>query len=403
MAIKFSQNHEILKKIERLEVERKFIALDSSVFDQYRPSAAKITQLYLSHPEDEYSLRLRESIEPDGNTSYIATLKDRGTITPSGLERLEVETPIDETTFHHYENASHPKLYKERAKLCEGVTVDWIDGSDTPIIEVENASLHESASSFLSIFSNDLLERTGHSDVDNESLAYAIFEGIYEQQPEVTVEEIIKDMIAYRSTGMNQLVVGIGGRSGSGKSTLARQLQTAIREHPEFNELTNLVSTDDYHVGKKHLETTYGAPWTNWEDSRVYDTALLAHDIAAWREGQPIVQRYFDFTAEEPVLGESLPKSDILIVEGIHAGSHHLASQRQMFYEVATPLSVSLGRDLKRLLSTDRNHAAMKSPEERLRYIIEIGEPTYQTIDHAPRNSFSGCVRPLGKHALTFE
>lgn len=71
-----------------------------------------------------------------------------------------------------------------------------------------------------------------------------------------------------------------------------------------------------------------------------------------------------------------------------------------MFYEVASPLSASLGRDLKRLLATDRSQAAMKSPEEHLRYALEIGEPTYQTIDQAPRNSFSGCVQPLGKQAL---
>ena len=403
MAIQFSQNHEKLKKLERSEVERKFLALDSTIFNQYRPSASAITQLYLSHPDDEYSLRLRKTIAPDGKTSFMATLKDRGVVTPEGLTRMEIEAPISETAFETYAQRDHPRLYKERAELCNGVSIDWIDGSDTPIIEVENAALGESTSQFLSIFSNDLIERTGHSDVDNESLAHAISEGTYEQQSEVTAEEIIRDMIAYRSIGMNQLVISIGGRSGSGKSTLARQLQAAIREHPEFNEFANLVSTDDYHVGKKHLETTYGAPWTNWEDARVYDTALLARDIAAWREGQPVVQRHFDFTTEEPVFGEPLPKSDILIVEGIHAGSHHLAGQRQMFYEVATPLSVSLGRDLKRLLSTDRNHAAMKSPEERLRYIIEIGEPTYQTIDHAPRNSFSGCARPLGQRALTSE
>ena len=378
MAIKVSQNYEKLKKLERQEIERKFVALDSSIFDQYRPAASRITQLYLSHPEDEYSLRLRQTIAPDGETSFTATLKDRGTITSEGLRRMEIETPINEAAFKHYMGQDHPRLHKERAELCEGVSIDWTLGSDTPIIEVENADLQESATQFLSLFSNDLLERTGHSDVDNESLAHTIFEGSHEQSPEVSVEQIIEDIIAYRSAGTSQVVIGIGGRSGSGKSTLARQLQAAVATHPELGETANLVSTDDYHVGKNYLESTYGAPWTNWEDARVYNTALLASDIAKWRAGEPIVQRYFDFTTEEPVFGETLPASNILIVEGIHAGSNHLASQRQMFYEVATPLSVSLGRDLKRLLATDRSQAAMKSPEERLRYILEIGEPTYQ-------------------------
>lgn len=399
MAIRVSQNYEKLQKLEQLEIERKFIALDSSVFDQYRPAASRITQLYLSHPDDEYSLRLRKTVASDGEISFAATLKDRGVVTPEGLRRMEIETLISEAAFEQYRGKDHPRLYKERAELCEGVSIDWIDGSDTPIVEVENADLRETASQFLSIFSNDLIERTGHSDVDNESLAYAIFEGNYERPPKVSVDDIIKDMLAYRSVGALQLVVGIGGRSGSGKSTLAHELQAALREHPDFGEAANLVSTDDYHVGKQYLEATYGAPWTNWEDARVYDTALLASDIARWREGQPIVQRQFDFISEEPVFGDPLPDSNILIVEGIHAGSRHLAGQRQMFYEVATPLSVSLGRDLKRLIATDRSQAAMKSPEERLRYIVEIGEPTYQTIDQAPRNSFSGCARPMGKQA----
>lgn len=399
MAIKVGQNYEKLQQIERLEVERKFIALDSTVFDQYRPAAASITQLYLSHPEDEYSLRVRRTVAPDGETSFIATLKDRGTVTPAGLRRMEIETPISEAAFTHYDQTDCPRLYKERAELCDGVTIDWIDGSDTPIIEVENAELHESASQFLSLFSNDLLERTGHSDVDNESLAYAIYEGSLERPPAVSVDQIVNDILTYRSVGAQQLVVGIGGRSGSGKSTLARELQAAIATHPELGDQAGLVSTDDYHVGKHHLEATYGAPWTNWEDARVYDTALLSKDIAGWREGRPIVQRRFDFATEEPVFGEPLPDSDVLIIEGIHAGSRHLADQRQIFYEVTTPLSVALGRDLQRLLATDRQQAAMKSPEERLRYIMEIGEPTYQTVDRGPRNSFSGCVRRQTKLA----
>lgn len=400
MAIEITQNNEILKKLEQLEIERKFIALDSTVFDQYRPSASRITQLYLSHPDDEYSLRLRQSVAPDGETSFIATLKDRGIVTPEGLQRMEIETPISEAAFTHYSQGDYPRLYKERAELCSGVTIDWIDGSDTPIIEVENADLHQSASQFLSLFSRDLLERTGHSDVDNESLAYAIYEGSLERPPEVSVEQIIEDMLAYRSIGTQQLVVGIGGRSGSGKSTLARELQAAVASHPDLGDQTGLVSTDDYHVGKRHLETTYGAPWTNWEDARVYDTATLANDIAQWHKGKPIIGRHFDFATEEPAFGDPLPDSNILIVEGIHAGSRDLAGVRQMYYEVTTPLSVSLGRDLKRLIATDRQQAAMKSPEERLRYVLEIGEPTYETVTRAPRNVFSASSRRLGQQVL---
>lgn len=397
MTIEKRQTIEQDSVIDHLEVERKFLALDSAVFDQYRPVADHITQLYLSHPDDEYSLRLRQVTSPGGEVSYSATVKDRGIITPEGVSRMEIETEISKATFEHYDQKRLPRLYKDRVEICNGVTIDWIDGNDAPIIEIERGQSPE----FLSLFSNDLLDRTGHDDVDNERLAHAIFDDTLERSPVITPEQIVDDIVAFRSVGQHRIVVGIGGRSGSGKSTLAREVQAAIAAHPELGDHANLVSTDDYHVGRSYLETTYGAPWTNWEDARVYNTQLLAQDIDLWREGQPITQRHFDFATEEPVFGEPLPDSSILIVEGIHAGSRDLANQRQIFYEVTTPLSTSLGRDLKRLLATDRNQAAMKSPEERLRYILEIGEPTYETVDRAPRNSFSGCVRPMGRSALS--
>ena len=91
--------------------------------------------------------------------------------------------------------------------------------------------------------------------------------------------------MTYRSTGQKQLVIGIAGRSGSGKSTLARELRQRIKNHPQLGEDSTVMSTDDYHKGRQYLESTYGAPWTNWDDARVYDTALMARDIARYQRG----------------------------------------------------------------------------------------------------------------------
>lgn len=405
MTIEYSALSKNFEQNNLLEVEQKFIALDSSKFDRLKPYADNITQIYLSHPDDEYSLRLRQQTNHSGEVQYTATLKDRGEIAPEGLRRMEVEAAISAETFHHYLNqGNQPVVHKQRAELCEGVSIDWIEGSQTPIIEVENADLHQPASDFLSTFSDDLIERTGHGDVDNESIAYAMFEGKIERPDSATTEEIINDLLVHRSAGIQKLVIGIGGRSGSGKSTLARELQQAIAEHPLLGEASTLVSTDDYHRGRHYLESTYRSPWTNWEDAKVYDTELLGQEIANWHKGQPLSKRYFDFATEESVVGETLPMSNILIVEGIHASSSDLTKQRHLYYEVKTPLSVSLGRDIKRLIDTDRSQAAMKSPEERLRYILEIGELTYrEQVDQEPKNKpFSGCSRStIGATALS--
>jgi len=383
------------------EIERKFIPKDAELFEQWRPLAVDITQLYLSNPEDEYSLRLRHTKDQQGNETYTATTKDRGVVSERGLERMEVETSISQESFTKYFLAEkYPRLSKHRATVCEGVTIDWIDGSDTPIIEVENCELFDDASSFLSNFESDLIERTGELDVDNENLAHQFNKLSGERESTISTEEILNDILAYRSMGVRQLVIGIGGRSGSGKSTLSKQLAELIQQHPQLNEPSSLFSTDDYHVGRSYLESTYGAPWTNWEDARVYDTKAAASDIQKLMSGESIQRRRFDFEQEEVVFESVIEPANIIIVEGIHAASKHLAGVRTMFYEVKTPVSTALGRDLTRLMTTNRPSDSIANPESRLKYIIEIGEPTYQEIQTAPRNVFSACIRPLGQEAL---
>ena len=384
------------------EIERKFIPKDAELFEQWKPLAVDIAQLYISEPEDEYSLRLRQITTSEGDERYVATTKNRGIVSHRGLERLEVETPISKEAFMDYAQSNrYPVLFKKRATVCDGVTIDWIEGIDAPLIEVENSDVFSDASDFLSKFESDLIERTGESDVDNEHLAHMLSEHTSEREPTVSAEEIVEDILAYRSAGVQKLVIGIGGRSGSGKSTLAKELSQLIQQHPELGETPSFFSTDDYHRGRTYLETTYGAPWTNWEDARVYDTKAAAEDVKRLLSGETIPRRRFDFGKEEVVYESSIEPSDIIIIEGIHASSRDLATNRTMYYEVKTPVSVALGRDLTRLMTTDRPSGSIANPEARLKYIIEIGEPTYQTIESAPRNVFSASVRPLGRQALS--
>lgn len=380
-----------------LEVERKFVPRNPELFEHYKSETVNITQAYLSAPTDDYSLRLRKIVDGQAIT-YSATLKNRGDYTPNGLARMEINVPIAGATFDYYMNKQPAVLQKQRAEPLPGVTIDWIDGSSTPIIEIENIGQNEMAAQFLSLMEDELIDHTGHPDTDNEALAYALSARAYETPKPFTVDTILQDIAAYRRAGYRQIVLGITGRSGSGKTTLATQLDSKLRHM--FRTQPLRLSTDDYHVGRRHLETTYGAPWINWEAAEVYDTKSLASDIKQLQAGQPVRGRHFDFATEETVFDALLSPSDVIIVEGIHAGSPDLASLRHMFYDIKTPLATSIGRDIKRLLVTDRPNDSIRSPEDRLRYVIETGEPTYQNIEHPRRNSFSASVRPLGSAAL---
>lgn len=94
---------------------------------------------------------------PYGSVAHTATLKDRGTLTPAGLERFEVETNINPETFTYYAgDASLAHLEKQRATLCDGVSVDWIEGCDYPLIEVEERAELGNPGEFLGIFSGDI-------------------------------------------------------------------------------------------------------------------------------------------------------------------------------------------------------------------------------------------------------
>lgn len=396
-------NSEKLSHIESFEqnnyreIEQKFIPRRAELFQHYRHDVTHITQLYLSQPGDEYSFRLRRKVVPDGTTRYSATLKDRGVLTEDGLSRLEVEVPIAQETFARYaEDETLPRLLKERAEPFDGVSIDWIEGSSTPIIEIEDMALREEAALFYQQMADQLIERTGYSDVDNEALAYARHGG-HERHPQspITADEVLSDIAAYRRAGYQQLVVSIAGRSGSGKTTLADEVETQLMTHCELGTLR--LSTDDYHVGKRHLETTYGAPWSNWEAAEVYDTARLARDIRRLQAGEAITRHHFDFASEEPMIKDTVrleQPSDVIIVEGIQASSPDLDGIRQMHYQLSTPLATALGRDIvKRFRAHRRGNASIDSPEARLRYMLEVGERSYVDIPTPPRNVFSASVR----------
>ncbi|MGY4893695.1 MAG: hypothetical protein ACO1N2_03330 [Candidatus Saccharimonadota bacterium] len=387
----------------RRERETKLVARSADTLDHYRPVALPIEQTYLSQPWEEFSLRVRCEYAED-RTVYTATLKDMGDVKDGVRERLEINTPISKEAFDFYTSRKeYPTLKKLRATIADGVTVDYTEGFEFPIVEIETNDPILRAG-VMQLFGADQFEdRTGDTRLDSESLAHRIAGPEAVASPEsldAFSTRIAKEMVAQYVTGKKQVVTGLTGMSGSGKTTVTNAIKHALQKAygDEFTPI--VVSTDDYHRGKKWLEASYGAPWTEWDDPRVYNTAALAEDLAALEAGVPLQKRHFDFNAEEAVLDEIVPPSPFVIVEGLYAGSPDLSGVRHLHFELPTGIATSVGRDVRRIAIEGRANRAFPDPESRLKYQIESALPLYLKQEKPIRQRFSASVRPLGDRAF---
>ncbi len=398
------QHPEFLK---RRESERKFIASSPELLEGFRAGAVPIEQIYLSNPQDEFSLRVRAKHTAHG-TEYTATLKDEGNIVDGQLERLEVETAISAETYDYY--ASQPDLAsikKLRAEPYPGFTIDYIEKLDSPLAEIEQRD--DPYPAYIQALTSELVDVTGDPLFLNETLAHTLRDIKSERDnttPEtldVFVRRVAHDILTHYRLGYKHIVTGISGMSGSGKSSVVAELSRQLEEHfgPEFKP--TILSTDDYHKGRIHLEETYGAPWENWDDERVYDTELMASDIARLLNGETIHHRHFDFASEETVIDDPVVLRPLIIVEGIVAGSPDLQDIRQLHFEVPTSRATSIGRDVRRLVLENRVNGSIGSPEARLKYQLETALPTYQGQERPTRNHYSSCARPLAERAFILD
>lgn len=405
--VELAKNHPELNG--RREREQKFVSFKPRhLHNRFESQAVPIEQIYLSSPEDEFSLRVRKHELP-GGTEYTATLKDRGAIVDGARDRLEINTPISKEAYEHFaSDLSLPRVLKKRAEPFEGVTVDFIDEtkSNIQIVEIEHPDPDQRAqlaSIMQELAYGNLVDMTHDLQLDNESLAYTLSKTERPLPPEsldAFSDRVVSEAVAQYALGKNQVVVGLTGMSGSGKTTVTRAMQQKITE--VFGEsFTPLVlSTDDYHFGKKHLEATYGAPWTEWDDPRTYNTAELARDLELMAAGKSLIRRHFDFETEEVVFDEEVTPSPFIVVEGLYAGSPDLRQVRDLHFELPTSIATAIGRDVRRLVIENRANRVFPTPESRLRYQLETALPLYTSQERPKRNGFSASARPLAERAF---
>lgn len=356
------------------EIERKFLPLFPERLQSLREEARPIEQLYLSHPDEPFSLRIRESFDDNGQLRYKATLKDAGRMSKRGLERLEVAATVTEDRYLSYKTYDVPVIRKLRAEPMSGITVDFYEDGSVRVESENETNWRE----FSSQYDHQFVEVTGDKQMNNEWLAHLSFrrahEGAEALTPgkELSPSDIVRDTLEHLGKAPSA-TIHIGGRSGSGKSTIVRE----VLELLESYSLPSLViSTDDYHRGTRWLvEHNNGAPWTDWDAPIVYDTAAMAQDLEALQRGEHVCRREIDWSVAEPIVTGSIGPAPVIIIEGIYALSPDITKSTHLTYEMTTPLATCIGR---RLLRDLKERPEFADPAKSLAYMLEYAEPAYQ-------------------------
>jgi uridine kinase len=363
------------------EVERKFIPVFPQEFEQFRAAAYPIEQVYLSHGDEPFSLRMREILQPDGNLHYEATLKSRGARSDEGIDRIEFPTvTISQQDYLRYKSHQTPIVRKLRSEPMEGIVVDFFEDGSVQL-ESENPTNWEE---FSRQYGNRFVEVTGDAIGNSEWRAHLSFRRANDGQealkprPELNAKDIVADIIAQPADGM--VTAHIAGRSGSGKSTIVREVYDALTER---GIEPIILSTDDYHRGATWL-TSYnnGEPWTEWDAPIVYDTAAMALDLAELRAKRPIWKRTIDFSDCEPRVDGVIQPTRVVIIEGIYASSHDIAHPGDLHYEMTTPLATCVGR---RLLRDMHERPEFADPAKSLHYMLAQAEPAYRAQERVAK------------------
>lgn len=357
------------------ETERKLLPVFPERLAELRADALPIEQYYLSHMDEPFSLRFRQTSR-DGNLWYEATLKDTGRVDAGGLSRLEVAVAVPAELYEYYfDEHTTPVLRKLRSEPEPGIIVDFYD-DDSMQVEVENSA---GWPAFSERYGSDFMDISGDRVGNNEWRAHLSFRRLHgghealTPSPELRSADIVRDVLGRRAGTTTPVIVHIGGRSGSGKSTIVREVRTEL---VSLGLSSDVLSTDDYHRGTTWLRAyNNGEPWTHWDEPVVYDTTAMHDDLAALARGEEIVRREIDWTVAEPRAAGTVTMPDVLLIEGIYANSPEITNEQDLVYEMTTPLATCIGR---RLLRDLRERPEFADPVASLYYMLAEAEPAYR-------------------------
>jgi len=365
------------EKIEQkyIETEQTFLPLfPEKITAAFSYQADKIIdQVYLSHPSEEYNLRIRR-INID--KKFTPTLKNKGVQTKDGLQRKEINGTMTSDSFWAYAK-DVPRVHKVRATPHENIDIDFFDDGHIHV-ESENP---ESWQRFIREheMENDFIEVTGDRIVDNEWRAHREYRANNKgrealvPKPDLNADEVNANILrTHREKG--QVTVAVGGRSGSGKSTLVRQLRQQLHE---IGLTTGVISTDDYNYGNTHLYRIGGGHWENYDSNETYDLALCRAHLGRLASGLIIPRHVYDFASNEPLVQGRVQPSDVLFVEGIKAHHSDFRQLADLYIEVPTSLATSIGR---RVIQRDIIERPLFSPEQNLTNYLKYTEPEYQAL-----------------------
>ena len=348
------------------EQEKKLTPKNPENFAHLRPLGTPIEQVYLSAPDEEYSLRIRKT------HTHTATLKNTGEVTAEGIKRLEIETEIPIDIYDYYRQIGHRILQKIRYEPCEGVCFDFYNSGEIQV-EYENPTNWQIFTADTGLSDSDFIDVSHLPSALNINKATPINE-LPAQTPDTPISEIL-DLIQSK-TDTEPTVITITGRSGSGKSTYVRELQQNLQA---LGHTPTIISSDDYNRGVTALRNpTTGEKWQSWDHPDTYDLRALDTDIYKLKNGIAVPRRVYDFVSGDPVIDGVVEPASVVIVEGLY--TRQLNSDKCI--EIATPFATCLGR---RILRDIVERPGMANPEKNLLYVMEQAEPAWRNQQAATR------------------
>ncbi len=358
------------------EIERKYLIETQHL--EHLPEALRlapeqrIEQYYLNHPSEPYELRLRRS-ELGDTIHYVATIK-KGT----PPERLEMETPVSANTFDYWLPAAGTEVLRKTRQILQHTAGHWALDS---FLDFNFKLLEAEGSVAQPTFGTDVTD-----DIRFTNFQMARLRSFVEGRPLTPTQEHASDLeplhetLATLTRTTPLTIVGIAGDTASGKTTIARRLAQP------YGEQALVMSQDDYYRGVSVLKQLFGDDFSvNFDEPRAFDIPMLATHLTQLKAGQPIAHPTYSMATSERTsqhVTVDPGKKTILFIEGIHALDPLLAEIYDYTLFVNAPLATRVGRRLERDLHEGRSY----QPEENLRYLLEVAEPTYQPYHLAQKS-----------------